>query len=432
MKTDHPPSGLLRGLGIFDVLRSPFLLLILAALIFVLLVQAADAVLAALALRRLPALLDNAAQPGGEALPVVVPHRVERWRGAVTLSSAAVLQACEAAIRPWAGRVERRMLRVTPALLQTASAQTEQPQTEPPQTEPPPPTDAPITIVEERLLGVSGWVESALRPLLPTGMILALLVVGGYSLTGHSFLPAPLLPGERTSDAVLDLTAEYQLIAPQPGMLGPVLTVSKGDRRQTLPLQQASITLDNVIVNVQPGAPALVVYTLDELALLARPGQSNRVSTIGLGFPYPGSEQVLVLPQSGVGVRMIRQDSGTPNATDDTFAVEVFQGDSEEPVQRFTIDNSTVKRVVTPTGDVPLGFAPIAMFQVQAYTAPAAWLLIPALLLAAVGAYGFRRRPGFLLAQVGPWPVERSVVVLQTDRLGELEGLRHTLDTEQR
>lgn len=409
-------GGVLRSLGAFDVLRSPFSLATLAAMIFVLLVQTADAVLLALAMRQLSARLDDASPSSGEALSMMMPQQVERWRGAVALSPPTVMQTCEAGVRRWAGQVERRMLRVAPAPPQLASL-------------PSTATDASTTIVEERLLGVSGLVESALRPLLPLGMILALLVVTWFSMTGHSFQPAPLLPGDRASDAVLGLTAEYQLDIPQPGVLGPVLKVTRGDSEQILPLQPTAVSLDNVNVAVQPGAPALIVYTLDERALLARPGQTHRVAMVSLGFPDPGSEQVLVLPESGVGIRLVRQD-GEASAADDSFVIEVFQGDSETPSQRFTIAHSEVRRIETASGDIPLGFAPIAMFQMQAYTTPGVWLLAPALILTAVGAYGFRRRPTFLLAQVGPWPVERSVVVLQTNRRGEVEEVRRILDAQ--
>ncbi len=404
-----------RGIGAFDVPRSPFFLLLLAALIFVLLVQTADAVRAALAMRRLPAHLDAASLPGGEALPLHVPQPVERWRGAATLPSPQVVQICETSVRTWATRVERRMLRVAPAPPQLESVQSAQP-------------DAPAVIVEERLLALRGLVESALRPLLPLGMMLALVVVAWYSMAGHSFLPAPLLPGERVSDAVLGLSAEYQLNVSSPGVLGPVLKVMHDDVEQLLPLQPGRVSLDDVNVAVRPGAPALVVYTPDERVLLARPGQSSRVAMTGVGFPDPGSEQSLVLPDSGIGLRMIRQDGGAPVSSDDLFVVEVFHGDSEAPVQRFTISRSEVKRIETPTGDVMLGFAPIAMFQLQAYTAPGVWLLIPALLLVVAGAYGFRLRPAFLLAQVGPWPVDRSLVVLQSDRPGAVDEVQRAME----
>ncbi|MFN3332430.1 MAG: hypothetical protein ACK47M_07960 [Caldilinea sp.] len=409
-------GGVLRSLGAFDVLRSPFSLAILVATIFVLLMQIADAALLALAMRRLSELLDDASPSSGEALSVMMPQQVDRWRGAVALSPPVVMQACEADARRWAGHVERRMLRVAPAPLQLASL-------------PATATDAPTTVVEERLLGVSGLVESALRPLLPFGMILSLLVVTWFSMTGHSFQPAPLLPGDRASDAVLGLTAEYQLTSPQPGVLGPVLKVTRGDSEQTLPLQHIAVSLDNVNVAVQPGAPVLIVYTLDERALLVRPGQPNRVAMTSLGFPDPGSEQVLLLPESNVGIRLVRQD-GEASAVADSFVIEVFQGDSEAPTQRFTIARSEVRRIETASDDILLGFAPIAMFQMQAYTTPGVWLLAPALVLAAVGAYGFRRRPTFLLAQVGPWPLERSVIVLQTNRRGEVEEVRRILDAQ--
>lgn len=410
-------GALLRALGMFDVLHSPIFLIALWATIFVLLVQAANAVLVALQFWRLPMLLDESRNTGGEPLPVVMPRRVWRWRGAVLLSSIAISTACEANMQTWATRLERRMLRVPASPPQLDALE-------------PATADAPTTILEERLLGMCGWIESALRPLLPVGMILALIVVAWYSITGHSFLPASLLPGERASDAALGVTVEYQLTYPQPGVIGPVLKVNKGETERTLPLDSSSVIIDGVVVNAQPGAPMLLVHTLDDAFLLARPGQSSSVAVVGLGFPNPGSEQVLVLPQYAVGMRVIRQDSGTPSAADDSFIVEVFQGDSEEPVQRFTVSSSEVKRVETAYGDIPLSFVPMAMFQVQAYTASGGWLLLPAAVLALAGAYGFRRRPAFLLAQFGPWPVDRSVVIIQTDRAAALEMLRGGIDAQ--
>jgi hypothetical protein len=210
-------------------------------------------------------------------------------------------------------------------------------------------------------------------------------------------------------------------------VIGPVLKVNKGERQQLLPLTPTQLTLDGVVVTAQPGAPAILVQTLDGASSLAQPGQTNAVAALGLGFPNPGSEQALVIPQAGVGLRIIRQDNGTVSAADDAFVVEIFQGDSEEAVQRFTINGSQVERIATPVGELPLSFIPMPMFQVQAYTAPGGWWLLPVLILAGVGAVGFWRRPLFLLAQAGPWPIDRTVVIVQTNYTAALEAVRRAL-----
>ncbi|HQY92748.1 MAG: hypothetical protein WAU00_19180 [Caldilinea sp.] len=407
---------LLRASGMFDVLHSPLFHLLLWAAIFLLLVHTAHATWIALHFRRLPAVLDNTTLHGGDPLPMTMPFGVMRWRAALSASPVALSAAVATQVSAWATHLEQRTLRVLPSAPQSEGMD--------------PAVDAHAPILEERLLGVRGLLETALRPLLPAGMILALLLVWWYSMIGHQFTPDPLLPGARASDAVLGVTFEYALTYPQPGVIGPVLKANKGETQRVLPLMRGDVTLDGVVVSLQPGAPSLLVRTLDDAPLLAQPGQSATAAVLGLGFPNPSSEQTLILPQHGVGMRIIRQDNATTSAADDSFVVEVFQGDSEQPIQRFTIRDSQVERIQTPVGEMPLGFVPVPMLQVQAYSAPNHWLLLPAALLLLAGALGFRRRPAFLLAQAGPWPVERSVVIIQTDHAVALETLRRVIEAE--
>lgn len=408
-------GGLLLGLGAFDVLRSPVFRALLWAALFLSLLQFAHLLSATHWARRLLHALDDAEHPCAEAAPIFLAEPIFRWRGAAPCSATAAIERCEAQMRPWAERLERRTVNMPPSDFQTealASVGIAPPQ----------------TVQEERVLGLRQTWESALRPLLPAGLALALALAGWYSLAGSSFMPPALLPGERASDATLCLTVEYQLLSSQPNVIGPVLQVSRGEARRVLPLAPGSAELNGVVVNVRPGPPALLVRTVDDAALLMRPGQSFSVNEVGLDFPHPGGEQALVLPRHGVVMRIVRPNEGT--APTRAFIVEVFQGENETPTHRFPIVESQVVGIDTTEGQILLRFVPIAMFQVYAYTAPPLWLLLFALLLVAAGAYGFRRKAIFALAQAGPWPIDRSVIVLQSNRLALLTSLREQFEQE--
>jgi hypothetical protein len=73
---------------------------------------------------------------------------------------------------------------------------------------------------------------------------------------------------------------------------------------------------------------------------------------------------------------------------------------------------------------VALAFVPLPSLAIQVRRMPALWLLVPALVLIVAGAFGFWPRPGFVLAQIGPWPVERSVITVQSDLRSEMTSLR--------
>jgi hypothetical protein len=67
---------------------------------------------------------------------------------------------------------------------------------------------------------------------------------------------------------------------------------------------------------------------------------------------------------------------------------------------------------------------PLPTLAIQVRHSPGQWLLWVALALVALGLPGFWQQPGFVLAQIGPWPPERAVVTLQSDLPGEMESLR--------
>jgi hypothetical protein len=61
---------------------------------------------------------------------------------------------------------------------------------------------------------------------------------------------------------------------------------------------------------------------------------------------------------------------------------------------------------------------------------PASWLFWVALVLLLVGVVGFCYQPAFLLIQLAPWPMARTVVVAQSDRAEEIERLRLALQDD--
>ena len=170
--------------------------------------------------------------------------------------------------------------------------------------------------------------------------------------------------------------------------------------------------------------PGLLVQTVNGELLLARPGQVTPVSSIGLGIPSVGSEETLLLPQQAVGLRLVRVEAGAPGPAGDGFLVEVFQSGSEQAVLRTEITGSEIVTIPTFSGPVVLAMTPLPNLALQARHSPGQWLLWVALALAALGLPGFWQRPGFVLAQIGPWPPERAVVTVQSDLPAEMDSLK--------
>jgi hypothetical protein len=414
-------GSLLRSLGLFQIMHSPLLQTLLALLLFVLLVQLVRLLWAAYVLRKAPRVLDTTRGVNGEPLLIATTGTLLRWRlshPAQPLPLAGELQRLlEARLR----HVDRRTARVAAAPMppphEHASEGTE-----------------PLAgiALEERLLAVQGLNAAWLRPLLVLGMLAALALVWINAVFGWEFTVPQLAPGERSADAVHDLRFEYHLEQPTPSVLQPALITTVGSETVSIPVtQEMHEEVGGAVVRAQPGAPGLLVQTVDGALLLARPGQAVPEAAIGLGFPSIGSEETLLLPQQAVGLRIVRMEQGRPGPAEDGFLVEVFQGGSEQAVSRITVDRSEIVAVPSFMGEVLLAMTPLPNLSVQVRHGPGYWLIWPALALLALGALGFSRQPGFVLAQVGPWPPERSVVTIQSDLPGEMASLRRWYSEQQ-
>jgi hypothetical protein len=406
-------GSILRGLGLFQIMQSTLLQLLLGLLIFVLLLQLARLAAAAYTLHQAPHVLDHAGGVNGEPLPVASAAAsagaLLRWRSshpALPLTVAGEMQRLlDARLR----HVERRTARVSPAPVDEAATGES--------------SDA-LTL-EERLLAVRGRSAAWLRPLLVLGMLAAALLIWTNATLGWEYTASHLAPGERMADAIHDLRFEYRIEHGAPGVLQPQLVASVGSDSAIIPVaQEMEERVGNAVVRAQPDVPGLIIQTVDGQLLLARPGQVTPVASIGIGFPSAGSEETLLLPQQAAGLRIVRVEAGAPGPAEDAFLVEVFQSGSEQAVLRTQITGSEIVSIPTQFGTVVLAMTPLPALAIQVRHNPAQWLLWVALALMGLGLLGFWQQPGFVLAQIGPWPPERAVVTLQSDLPGEMESLR--------
>jgi hypothetical protein len=404
-----------RGLGFFDVLHSPLFLAPLAALILVLLVQIVQQIVAAQALRRLPAVLE-AAGVNGEPLPLHSPYRLLRWRSAVADATLTQTGQMQMLLQARFVRLERRTMRVAPAPVTLDPARSTVD------------GDGAAPVLEERLLASRGQQAVLLRPLFLAGMLCAALYLWTASVLAWHFEAPFLIPGAPAVDSVHDLSLQYELARPVDGVLTPRLRIALGDASvAAVVASRVEAQVAGVEVVARAVAPALEVRSLAEGADLARPGQAAAVSALGLGFPADGSEETVLLPGIGAGLRIVRDGQNTPAVDDDVFTVEVYSGASEQPLRRFTVSSSQIETIrVRGPGDpaLTLAFVPLPALAVEARSAPGQWLMIVALILAAAGLIGYLQHPGFVLLQVGPWPEQRTVMTVQSDLPSEFSLLR--------
>ncbi len=389
----------LRTAGFLDILHSGLTQSVLALLAFSLLVQVADRVAHARFYQKLPALLDQPAA-GGEPLALASTTTILRRRQSVGEELAAVTEnwrrrlASEDVLH--GGVTARRTVRATLRLAEGEHS------------------GAPAEL-EERFLWRRAAAAVWLQPLLPLGMLVAIVSVVLLLRLGWELRIDALIPGGRAADPNYGVTVEY-LAGKEGQLLRPGLQLTNGGESVWLPLSaEMSAALDGVELRAAPGQPALLVQSVDGSPILARPGQANPVAAIGLEFPSPEREETLLMTWLGAGLRIVRDGHGTPDAGDDSFVVEVYRSGDTTPIQRDEITESSLITVRSASGDVVLALVPLPSLMVQIRSLPSTGWMWVGLALALVGATGYRTRPAFLLVQLGAWPIGRTVLVAQSD-----------------
>jgi hypothetical protein len=394
-------GSLLAGLGLFNLAQSPILRLLLALLTLLVLMQLGDLFIMWQQRRHLRELIR---QPGMEkGAPLPVPGLRPLYRRRLTLPDSPSVAAPQ---------VRQAMTSVTASRPnQLIEARQPSPTAENAEEE----TDG-----RWLLLSSSGALGLRLVALLGMSMALA---VSWLALTwGWEVRPPTLTPGEGYRLPVRNLSLLYQVVpeatadAATASAQQPTLVIRMNQERVALPVTEPNRRrLDNVNVWVQPAGPALLVESWQEdepVMALTLPGQEATVARLGFSFSAVGSEESIVIPEARVGLRIVQLSDGAQ------FLVEIERADTQE-VERIEIqsDDAVIIPLSSNQLDEPLvlRFRFLPSLDVSLRYVPGEWLFWPALLLAAIGAVGFWRRPYFLLCQLGHWPAGRSVLVVQCD-----------------
>lgn len=263
---------------------------------------------------------------------------------------------------------------------------------------------------EERWLMVMHPNSLWLRPLLPAAAILSFALLWFGINFGWDVTPPPLAPTERYSAPQRSVELAYQI-----GSDGePMLYVERnGEFSVHFPGFGSPLQLQNTTVDVREGAPAILLQSAERGDIMELPGESEPRAEVGLTFPTAGSEEVVLLPDSGAGLRIVRL-AGEAAA----FLVEVVVEDARV-VDRIEVRADRDLVTMLPLDEegeeeVRLQMRLLPSLEVKVRHFPGSaliWALLPLMLL---GAIGVLRRPYFLLVQLGPWSPDRSVLIEQT------------------
>jgi hypothetical protein len=147
---------------------------------------------------------------------------------------------------------------------------------------------------------------------------------------------------------------------------------------------------------------------------------------MGLLFPSPGSEESIVVDQA-LGLRIVRLPAQAA-APAEQFLAEVYDANNAL-LQRIPIRKSSAIDLTIDNKTVTLEFIFLPGMQVEVAHQPAIWLFWPAAFLVLVGLVGYRCKPAFVLLQLAPWPVDRAVVVVQSDDPDEVTLIQEWLQT---
>lgn len=383
------------ALGLFDVLRSPLLYLLLALLLPALAAQLADQLGALRQHRSVTALnLGQSLNSADAAIPVVATRTLYRQRHVLNADPTVISEALASHLRTTYPKLDHTT--VTSHATNTVSAP------------------------ETRIRAQRNLTLQYLRPLLLVGLLLSVFGAWSALAFGWQVTAPPLAPGATFRSANRNLMLTYRV--PMTATETPYLLADYQDVELQTPVDEATRRpLGTATLQVRPAHPAILIATADQSARLSRPGESTLISQLGLVFASPGSEESVLIPDQSAGLRVV-QRAGT-----DAFVLELYRSDAIQPIYRA--DLTPGGQLTVPLGPSDPGLIVTAMpgLRIDIRYLPGLLLVPLGLLLALVGALAFVRASDFVIAQVAPWTSQHSIVILQADNPSTISDITNLL-----
>ena len=442
VSTSYGAAGnLLRGLGLFDLLHSTLLRVLLLVLGLLLAVHFAEQLAEIALFRSLKRLLHTRPTAAGEAvvlpqaLPIYRMRESQQKRSDAVVADAVVADAVAAGV---AAHLTERFGPIEQLSIGSERAENSHPESEGAD------VGGELVVVdntvigdtaigdaaknkEVRLLAVRHQLGLYIRPLMLLGLLLGLSTTWLITSLGWEVVSPSIPPGESYSYPPQNLELQYSATAPlnQPEspLLNLALQVKIGDESGTLPVDSdSSIRIGDVAVEAQPGPPGLLVSSVSGAEILAIQDQPRASAGVGLIFPGEGNEQVVRLPEESIGLRIVRSS----REPEPDYLIEIISvvGGIERDSQQVEIQNGESKYVALDSGTVSLRFDPLPALDVRVRYLPNAWLLMVTLGLVVAGAVGFLFRPAFVLAQIRSWHGDTVAVIAQSNSKDEMQRVK--------
>jgi hypothetical protein len=405
-------GSLFLALGLFHVVRSPLLFIVLTVMAAKVGAWLADEIAAALQLRAAAHVIGAGQTDVTEPLPMPAPPEIVREQ---------VLLSTWPLDEEW---LRANLAKSYPTVVIQSTL-----------------VDEPDA-TERRYLGLRNERFGLLRALAPGGMLLALTGVWLTVMLGEQVITPILAPGETYRSVETGLSVRYV----------PPLTVFEGSvvSDGTDPVEQADLISVGGqgdppypavrVFFVEPGtdvqqaelglsAPTTVapngarvtmwtegaaLWVASESPFLARPGSDRRLPDIGLAFNQRGGEESILLPDLSAGLRIVARPAGAWNDFL-PIVVELYRSGREEPVLRGEVQLGE-RAIINLDGAEAIHVAAMPGVRVEARQSPGMPLVWIGLALVLASGVAFVRPPGFAVVQARLWPAGGTLVTVQSNR----------------